>query len=195
EHGPVWSPDGRWVAYTSWNDSTAGDIFRVRSDGSGQPERLTRTSAFYDKLNWTPNGQRIVAVRGSKVQRMNLLEDFGGISQEAELELVWLPAAGGEVRRISLLNGAPAQQGRAIPHFGPDSTRVYIYDRTDGLLSMRWDGTDRKAILKVTGTPTGAPGPAGPPQAPPADEIRLAPDGQRALALVQHHVFLVDVPL
>ena len=195
EHGPVWSPDGRWIAYTSWNDSTSGDIYRVRSEGSAQPERLTRVSAFYDKLNWTTNGLRLVAVRGSKMQRMNLLEDFGGISQEAELELVWIPAAGGDATRISFLNGAPTQQGRALPHFGPDSSRVYIYDRTDGLLSMRWDGTDRKALLKVTGTPTGVPGPAGPAPAPPADEIRLAPDGQHALALVQHNVYMVDVPL
>jgi imidazolonepropionase-like amidohydrolase/Tol biopolymer transport system component len=195
EHGPVWSPDGRWVAYTTWSDSTGGDIRRVRSDGTGQPERLTRVSAFYDKLNWTPNGQRIVAVRGSKTQRMNLLEDFGQISQEAELELVWLPAAGGVTTRISFLNSTPAQQGRSVPHFGPDSTRVYIYDRSDGLVSMRWDGTDRKALLKVTGTPAGAPGPTGPAQPPPADEIRIAPDGQHALALVQHNIYEVAVPL
>jgi Tol biopolymer transport system component len=195
EHGPVWSPDGRWIAYTSWSDSSGGDIYRVRSDGTGRPERLTRVAAFYDKLNWAPNGQRIVAVQGSKTQRMNLLEDFGQLSQEAELELVWLPAAGGNTTRISFLNSAPAQQGRGVPHFGPDSTRVYIYDRTDGLLSMRWDGTDRKALLKVTGTPTGAPGPAGPAPAPPADEIRLAPDGQHALALVQHNIYMVTVPL
>ena len=194
EHGPVWSPDGRWIAYTSWNDSLGGDIYRVRSDGTGQPERLTRVAAFYDKLNWSPNGQRLVAVRGSKIQRMNLLEDFGQISQEAELELVWIPAAGGDATRISFLNGVQAQQGRGIPHFGPDSTRVYIYDRGDGLVSMRWDGTDRKALLKVTGTPAGAPGPTGPAPAPPADEIRIAPNGDRALALVQHNVYLVTVP-
>ena len=194
EHGPVWSPDGRWIAYTTWSDSVGGDIYRVRADGTTQPERLTRVSAFYDKLNWTPNGQRLVALRGSKLQRMNLLEDFGQISQEAELELVWLPAAGGDATRISFLNGAQAQQGRGVPHFGPDSTRVYIYDRNDGLLSMRWDGTDRKALLKVTGTPASPLGGAAAPQAPPADEIRLAPNGREALALVQHNVYMVTVP-
>jgi len=47
----------------------------------------------------------------------------------------------------------------------------------------------------VTGTPTGAPGPTGPAPAPAADEIRLSPDGSRALALVQHNVYLVAVPL
>jgi hypothetical protein len=34
----------------TWNDDTGGDIYRVRADGSGQPERLTPVSAFYDKL-------------------------------------------------------------------------------------------------------------------------------------------------
>ena len=194
EHGPIWSPDGRWIAYATWSDTSGGHIYRVRADGSGAAQRLTRIAAFYDKLAWSPDGRRIVAMRGSKQQRVNLLEDFGRISQEAELELVWIPAIGGEAQRISFVNGADAQQGRGVPHFGPDSSRLYLYDRADGLVSMRWDGTDRRAVLKVTGTGTGAVGPTGPAPPTAADEIRLSPDGTRALALVQHNVHMVTVP-
>src|SRR5206468_81258 len=46
EHGPVWSPDGQYVAYVTWNDDDGGRIYRVRADGSGQPERLTPVAAL-----------------------------------------------------------------------------------------------------------------------------------------------------
>lgn len=199
EHDPVWSPDGRWVAYATWSDSSGGDIYKIRVDGmpGSVPQRLTTTTAFYDKINWTPDGSRIVGVKGSKISRINLLEDFGNLGQDAELEIVWIPAAdgGGPTQRIAFMSGASGQQGRNVPHFGPDSARLYVYDRDEGLLSMRWDGTDRKALLKVTGTPAGAPGPGAPSSAPAADEIRLSPDGTRAIALVQHNIYMVAVPL
>src|SRR5687767_13769802 len=56
EHGPVWSPDGQFIAYVTWNDDDGGRIYRVRADGSGQPERLTPVAAFYDKLTYSRDG-------------------------------------------------------------------------------------------------------------------------------------------
>jgi Tol biopolymer transport system component len=70
EHAPVWSPDGRYVTYVTWDDEIGGDIYRMRSDGTGQPERLTPTSAFFDKIAYSRDGSRILAVRGSKMHRM-----------------------------------------------------------------------------------------------------------------------------
>src|SRR5439155_1244926 len=46
EHAPVWSPDGRYLAYVTWTDTAGGNIYRVRADGSGQAERLTRIAAY-----------------------------------------------------------------------------------------------------------------------------------------------------
>src|SRR5262249_4560031 len=41
---PVWSPDGRWLAVSSDRDGDPA-IFRVRSDGTGVSERLTKAEA------------------------------------------------------------------------------------------------------------------------------------------------------
>src|SRR5687768_17533597 len=101
EHAPVWSPDGRHIAYVTWSDSAGGDIYRIRADGAAQPQRLTRASAFYDKIAYTKDGTRIMAVRGSRLHRTRLLEDFGNHSGASELEYVWLPAAGGDATRIT----------------------------------------------------------------------------------------------
>lgn len=193
EHAPVWSPDGQFVAYVTWDDSAGGDIWRVRSDGSAPPERLTTRAAFYDKISYAPNGQRLVAVRGSAGHRMRTLEDFGNHGATAELEIIWLPAAGGEATRVAWLGSGATQQGRNVPHFGPDTSRIYVWSGSDGLVSMRLDGTDRRTIVRVSGLPLpAAPGGAG-GQATP-DEVLISPDGQRAVVRTNGNVFLITIP-
>jgi hypothetical protein len=192
EHAPAWSPDGRDVAYVTWNDSLGGDIYKIRADG-GAAQRVTRTSAFYDKIAYTKDGSRILAVKGSRLHRTRLLEDFGNHDGAAELEYVWIPAAGGEPTRITWVGAGATQEGRNVPHVGPDPNRLYVWAGSEGLLSMRVDGTDLKTIAKVTGPPT--PG-FGPTPAPPVtpDEVVLSPDGTRALVRVNRIVYLIAVP-
>ncbi|MEO8451170.1 MAG: amidohydrolase family protein [Gemmatimonadota bacterium] len=192
EHAPVWSPDGRFIAYVTWSDSAGGDIYRIRADGADQPERLTRASAFFDKLSYSRDGSRLVAVRGSKLHRMRTIEDFGGHGGAAGLEYVWLPAAGGEPTRIAWVGAGATEEGRNAPHAGPDPERVYIWAGSEGLLSMRYDGTDQKTILKVAGPPTAGFFPGTPPSVP--DEVVISPDGAKALVRVNRNVFMVTVP-
>jgi Tol biopolymer transport system component len=192
EHAPVWSPDGRWIAYVTWSDSAGGDIYRVSTGGRGQPERLTRAAAFYDKLTYSRDGTRLVAVRGSRLHRMRTLEDFGGHGGAAELEYVWLPAEGGDSRRITWVGSGATQQGRNAPHVGPDSARIYIWVASEGLLSMRYDGTDIKTVVKVTGPPVPGFAPGTMPQLP--DEVLISPTGTRALVRVNNNVYMITVP-
>ncbi|HET9369032.1 MAG TPA: amidohydrolase family protein [Vicinamibacterales bacterium] len=189
EHAPVWSPDGQFIAYVTWNDETGGDIYRVRADGGGAPQKLTPTSAFYDKLAFSRDGSRLIAVRGSKMHRMRTLEDFGNHSNAAELEYVWLPAAGGAPTTITWVGNGETEQGRNAPHVGPDPERIYVWAGSEGLLSIRFDGTDIKTVVKVTAPPTGGQG--GPPT---PDEVVLAPDGKHALVRANRNVFLITVP-
>ena len=194
EHGPVWSPDGQFIAYVTWNDDDGGRIYRVRADGSGQPERLTPVAAFYDKLTYARDGSRLIGVRGSKMHRLRTLEDFGNHSGSAELEYVWLPATGGTVSRIAWAAGGSTQQGREAPHVGPDPNRVYVWAGSEGLLSMRYDGTDVKPIVRVT-APAPPPQPGAPPGPPPTpDEVVLSPDGKRALVRANRNVYMITVP-
>lgn len=191
EHAPVWSPDGQWIAYVVWNDSLGGDIYRVRADG-GTPERLTRLSAYYDKLAWSADGARIVAVRGSRLHRLKTFEDFGSLSGAAELEYVWLPAGGGDVTRIAWVGGGASEEGRNVPHMGPDPSRIYVWEGAAGLKSLRYDGTDPRVVVKVTGP--SVPGFRGPPEPAVPDEVVLSPDGTRALVHVGRNVYLITVP-
>jgi len=59
--GPVWSPDGRTIAFESLRDGN-GEIYVVNADGSGQ-RRLTRNPARDFAPAWSPDGGRIAFVR------------------------------------------------------------------------------------------------------------------------------------
>jgi len=57
---PRWSPDGRWIAYTT-SDPEGGDgtIHVVRPDGSGHRELTGIASQVYG-LCWTPDGTHVI---------------------------------------------------------------------------------------------------------------------------------------
>ncbi len=178
EHQPTWSPDGRWIAYVTWSVE-GGHIYRVRSDGRGRAQRLTDTPGYYRAPAWSPDGGRIVAIRSSAQDFLEEHGRFGGPGAE----LVWVPASGGAVTRI-----APTE-GRGAPHFTRDPDRIYVYSGRDGLMSMRWDGTDVKHHLKVTGGKL--PGARRPIT---ASAVYIAPDGERAIAEVVNNLYVVTVP-
>jgi Tol biopolymer transport system component/imidazolonepropionase-like amidohydrolase len=186
---PAWSPDGRWIAYVSWNDIEGGDVWRVRADGSAKPERLTRQKAFYERLAWTPDGSRLVAARGPRQQRIGFFDELR-TGRAQSRELIWIPAAGGEATIITPVNTAMrwASQHYGVPHFTNDSTRVWFTDAVDGLVSVRWDGSDRRGHLRVNGWEWTRNPPAL------AEEILISPAGNRALALVNNQVWLVEIP-
>ena len=183
EHSPVWSPDGKSIAYISWNEE-GGDIWRVPAAG-GKPEKLTKSSAFYDDIAYSPTGTRIVALRAPREQRAEMNEELA--RPLIITDLVWVPAAGGDIKLIAPVSNAER------PHFSSDTTRVWLYDSNDGLVSMRWDGTDRKAHLIVTGFQQ----PGGGPNARPrrAAQLQVSPDGSRVLANVDNKIYVLPLPV
>ena len=71
---PVWSPDGRTIAYFS--DLKGGlNILTTRSDGGGQPEAITTTPWVTAPFSYSPDGKLIAAMEQGReaVNTMDLI--------------------------------------------------------------------------------------------------------------------------
>ncbi|HMA23823.1 MAG TPA: amidohydrolase family protein [Gemmatimonadaceae bacterium] len=145
EYGPVWSPDSKSIAWVTWNDQAGGQIMRATWQGRATAPtvtQLSKNSGLYSDLAWSPAGDRIVATRAAAREMQEAGAAFFG---PAAADFVWVPATGGAATLIM-----PAA-GLGNAHFTTNPDRIYAYGRRDGLVSFRWDGTDLKSHLKVTG--------------------------------------------
>ena len=177
---PAWSPDGERLVFTTYSDESGGHLHSVRENGDDLTQ-LTTTDAFYTQAVWSPDGSRILAIRGpSRVYEEALTQ---GVTRGA-VDLVALPSSGGDATVITSVAGL------ARPHFTADSDRIYAFQGGTGLISMRWDGTDREEHVQVRGgTPPGGSGPGA-----AAGLILMAPVGDQALAQVGNQLYTVTVP-
>lgn len=181
EFQPAWSPDGAWIAYVTWSEK-GGEIWKVRSDGTGAPEALTHLAAYYRDVVWSPDSTRLVALRAPREEHVELAFDEGA---SANMDLIWIPAGGGDAHLIMPARGA------VHPHFSKEKERVYVYTE-GGLMSARYDGTDKRTHLRVVGK-IWFPNPAY-KEGAPADDVRISPDGNWALAIVSAQLYVMAVP-
>ena len=177
EFQPAGSPDGKWIAYVSWSNE-GGQLWKISASG-GQPQQLSKSLAVYSNPVWSPDGTRIVLLRGNAYDRENSGFDGG---QTDNADLVWIPAEGGDANLILPARGAGG------PHFTNEKDRIYVYT-PQGLISLRYDGTDRRTHLIVKGQ-----GLYFFEEPIPADDIQPSPDGQYALAHVMNQLYVMPLP-
>ncbi len=193
---PVWSPDGKTIAYVTW-EGKEGHIYKIGLENTAQPQRLTRAGGTYSSLAWDAKTNRIVFVAGPARAYQ---EATGPFAFGATEYLMWLDANGSEPQTI-----APAN-GRGNPHFIQSDERIYLYHSSKGLLSIRWDGSDEKQHVKITGITTfpvfghhehcllthSDTEPT--PQPSSATLISMSPAGGQALAQINNEIYIVTVP-
>jgi Tol biopolymer transport system component len=177
EFQPGWSPDGKWITYVSWS-SEGGQLWKISADG-GTPVQLSKSLAVYSNPAFSPDGSKIVLLRGNAYDRENSAFDGG---QTGNADLVWISADGGEPNLILPARGAGG------PHFTNEKDRIYVYT-PGGLLSLRYDGTDRRTHLQVKGQ-----GLYFFEEPIPADDLIPSPDGQWVLAHVQNQLYVMAMP-
>ncbi|MDT8340679.1 MAG: amidohydrolase family protein, partial [Longimicrobiales bacterium] len=181
EFGPAWSPDGHWIAFTTWHDTAGGHVWKIPA-GGGQAVRLTREAAEYVHPAWSPDGRTVVAARGAGATRRGRT-----LTHNPWWDVVTIPADGGAATRVTQVPlpagqnpSSTARRGILAPSFGPDG-RIFFPAPVEGemtLVSVRADGSDERHHLVLAD----------------ADEMTPSPDGEWVAFQEGDNVYLTRFP-
>lgn len=170
EFAPAWSPDGRSIAFVTWDDTARGHVWKVDARG-GQPQRLTREPGDYTDPVWTADGRGVIVARGegatARQRTMTHNVWFDVVRVDANSMGADTGVAIAIINRPSGMGpGSEARRQLPRPSVGPGG-RVYWPEergapqRGTALISVAADGTDRQEHVTF----------------PAADEIIPSPDG------------------
>ncbi len=135
EFHPSFSPDGRSVVYTTWDDEDLGSV-RIVPVAGGAGRTITKHPGHYVEPRFSPSADRVVY---RKLSGGFLLA--GAWSMEPGIYTV--PAAGGEPKRVS--------KSGFRPQFTADGKRVLFSDTDENKLQLKsvsLEGHDERTHLQ-----------------------------------------------
>lgn len=145
ELSPSWSPDGKWIAFATWDEANRGHLWRV-APGNPRPERLTTHAGEYLNPVWTPDGQELVFARGAGETARG-----GSWSDNRYYDIVRMSATGGAMSVLARVQNAGLGQ-IVRPSVATDRVFFLNQERYEGaastLQSAKLDGTDRREHLR-----------------------------------------------
>jgi tricorn protease len=125
ESSPIYSPDGRWIAFAGEYDGNR-DVYVIPAEG-GTPRRLTWHPAADIPVSWTPDGKRVLFISDREAYA-----DF--------TRLYTVPVEGGPAEVLPMWRGYEAW-------FSPDASRIAYVP------NIQWQGTSWKRYRGGQTTP------------------------------------------
>jgi TolB protein len=135
---PVWSPDGRQIAFPREHD-----LWLMNPDGSGQRSLTPAAHLWSGGAAWSPDGRKLALTRRARKW---------GAGGSAHVYV--MNADGSEPRRLTQRGGSPAwsPDGRKIAF---DGGHRYRMDPTPphGIFVMNADGSEQRKLTQSGGSP------------------------------------------
>lgn len=177
EFAPSFSPDGRWLAYVTWDADEGGHVWKVSTSGRRpRPVRLTSVPDQYTNPAFSPDGRWVAFVQGSGV--VNRGRDLG---DELFLNLRYVSADGGAIRHVTETGNRGPNRRMPRLRWSADGSRLLFQENradTTFLTAVKLDGTDRRRVL----------------QNRRAEEIVPSPDGRWVAFKELHDVYVAPFP-
>lgn len=138
EFEPDFSPDGKTLVFTTWNDSASGAIYKMSFSGNQRPVKITSQKGIYRLPRFSPDGKMIVF---RKEGGSNVL----GPGYTSRPGIYYMPSTGGEERFVT-------NRGD-FPQFNKQADRIY-YQVGGGMnrtfASCKLSGDDERTHIKST---------------------------------------------
>lgn len=113
---PSFSPDGKSIVYTTWNDAELGAVWKIQIDGKN-PKQLTSIKGRYIEPSYSRDGKTIIFRKtGGDGLRGNLYSKETGI--------YWISSEGGKMNFVS--------ESGSRPLFNNTNDRIYLTGSESG---------------------------------------------------------------
>jgi Tol biopolymer transport system component len=125
--GPVWSPDGRFVAYAQTENTVP--LVSVRPAAGGPPRVVLEAPYLIEPIDWSPDGRTLLVELGNPGERSNL------VLVPADGSGTPIPFANGPANELS---GRFSPDGEHIAYVSDETGRVQIYVAPVARTGARW---------------------------------------------------------
>ena len=180
---PSWSPDGKWIAFTTWDRANGGHVWKISALG-GTPMQLTQESGKYIHPVWLAGGETIaVSRRASSDLPFSYFGSKG--TQREKWRVFTLPSLGGQLTDIGRI------AGERRPQF--DSAGNLIAELSPGVLAKFKNEANSRSSETTIRLKAAANTEYGNGALTPFAKPILSPDGHRVAYTLENKIYITFI--